>query len=409
MRFISIRAKLVTIFIVSVLLTSIISATILKYTQTALRLENESRLYFAILTLDKLYSSGVASQINKYLLDIDFKEINDEDFINEIYTSTDKPIDIKTNFGLVSGIVYDNRYFLKINNIKNNTTRVYENIHDSNITSNNVLVLTFCMVGLFISSLMFCYFLIEPLYHLKNHIINLLSNRPSNFVYEKNNEIGILYKEFNKAIKKNNELTVARRFFLRAIMHELKTPIAKGMFAASMPENEKNKEILLNVFKNMNSLINELKNLEEILSSNHDVVLEEKTYSTLLEESLNALYLDDLSVVDVKMHVNKKILVDSSLLVILIKNLLDNALKYSSERKCIIEFFANEIIVRNKGEEQDFDVNEYFKPFIRGKNTANSFGLGLYLIKYICDTQGYKIEYFYTNEYHNFKVTLDTF
>lgn len=409
MRFISIRAKLVTIFIVSVLLTSIISATILKYTQTALRLENESRLYFAILTLDKLYSSGVASQINKYLLDIDFEEINDEDFINEIYTSTDKPIDIKTNFGLVSGIVYDNRYFLKINNIKNNTTRVYENTHDSNITSNNVLVLTFCMVGLFILSLLFCYFLIEPLHHLKNHIINLLNNRPSNFVYEKNNEIGILYKEFNKAIKKNNELTVARRFFLRAIMHELKTPIAKGMFAASMPENEKNKEILLNVFKNMNSLINELKNLEEILSSNHDVVLEEKTYSTLLEESLNALYLDDLSVVDVKMHVNKKILVDSSLLVILIKNLLDNALKYSSERKCIIEFFANEIIVRNKGEEQDFDVNEYFKPFIRGKNTANSFGLGLYLIKYICDTQGYKIEYFYTNEYHNFKVTLDTF
>lgn len=402
----SILSKLIAVFAISIILTITAIIQITQYSNKALRAESISRLYFAILAINKLYASGAGVEIDKYLQDIDFQEITDKRFMRELCTSNDKPIDHKTNFGLIQGIVYKDKYYLKLINQKNNSLKVYENTHNNNINDGLIKLLISLIIMMFFASLIYCYNLIQPLKGLTRHIRDLSNGKNSNFSYYKNDEIGLLTKEFNKATKKNNELVLARRFFLRAIMHELKTPIAKGMFAATMPESEKNKKILISVFKGMNALVNEFKQVEEILSKNHEVVLKEYSYSYLLEQSISALYLDNLQIIDVKMNEDRTIIVDGALFIILIKNLLDNAIKYSSNHKCIIEFQKDYINVKNIGEEKDFNTEEYFKPFARGNVEQSGFGLGLYLIKYICDTQGFELKYFYDDGYHNFRIIL---
>lgn len=371
--------------------------------------ENKIQLYNAILLTDKLYAKGGSDKIYDFLVQLGFEEVTDKQLKKNILIEDASLIDMQTNFGKVFGLVYDKNYYLKINNLKYDESKVFKNIQESSISILWIIILNIiiCLIMIFIS--IYIYSLIKPLNGLKTHIFNSIQRKNSNFKYTKANEIGDIYKEFEKIIKKNNELTIARQFFLRSIMHELKTPIAKGQFAAAMPENEKNKIILSNVFKTLNSIIDEVKKIENVLSNENYLELKPYKYSYLLDKSIKSLLLEDESIIKTKISEDKTITTDEYLFTLVIKNLLDNAIKYSSDEKCEIEFFANMVEVRNYGEKTEFNEKEYFQAFVRGNSKKGGYGLGLYLIKYVCDTQGYVIEYEYSDKKHIFRIKFGTF
>ena len=103
---------------------------------------------------------------------------------------------------------------------------------------------------------------------------------------------------------------------------------------------------------------------------------------------------------------NIKINVDFNLFAIAMKNLLDNGIKYSSNKQVTIKTKDNKIIIENIGEKLNYPLEDYFEPFFKGDDTKSnqSFGLGLYIIKHILDANGYTIEYLYQDGINRFII-----
>ncbi len=80
----------------------------------------------------------------------------------------------------------------------------------------------------------------------------------------KKDEIAALANEFDSAVIKIKSLRDSRQLFLRNIMHELKTPITKGKLAAEMIEDATYTNILQNVFKRQEALLEEFSRIEKL-------------------------------------------------------------------------------------------------------------------------------------------------
>ena len=58
-----------------------------------------------------------------------------------------------------------------------------------------------------------------------------------------------------------------------------------------------------------------------------------------------------------------KINVNFKLFAIVVKNLIDNALKYSKEKQIKILINKDSLVFSNKGEKLKYDLEKYYEPF----------------------------------------------
>lgn len=90
---------------------------------------------------------------------------------------------------------------------------------------------------------------------------------------------------------------------------------------------------------------------------------------------------------------------------ILIKNLLTNAIKYTTTQGAIkINVEKIEFSISNSGEPLNIPKSKLFERFKKGNQTSDSLGLGLSIVKKICDFHQFRIEYSYQNNFHIFKI-----
>jgi signal transduction histidine kinase len=110
--------------------------------------------------------------------------------------------------------------------------------------------------------------------------------------------------------------------------------------------------------------------------------------------------------VEKKYHAKEtKVTMDRGLADILITNLLRNAIMHNrSGGKLQLEIMEDLFIIRNQGAPLDFDEKELFRRFVRDTKKSGSFGLGLSLVKKICDAYGFTISYRYSQELHEFNI-----
>ncbi|MDX4058821.1 ArsS family sensor histidine kinase, partial [Aliarcobacter skirrowii] len=245
-----------------------------------------------------------------------------------------------------------------------------------------------------------------PLKILKDKVINLGDEK---FDFEikssgKNDEITILTKEFKNSAKKLKNIKESRNVFIRNIMHELKTPITKGKILLQLEQNEENSEKLKMVFNRLEALINEFATIEELISQNK--ILEKKSYflEDLLDEAKDILMLEDSLVKN--SYENIKLFVNFRLFSIAIKNLIDNAIKYSSSKSLEIKTIGDDILFINDGEKLKGDFQKYLEPFSI-KTSNESFGLGLYIVFNILKANGYNLLYDYIDGKNIFTIKKD--
>lgn len=217
-------------------------------------------------------------------------------------------------------------------------------------------------------------------------------------------EVSLLAKSLLEKSENLNKIKIARDVFIRNIMHELKTPITKGRFLTELPESLENKEKLTKVFYQLESLINEFALIEEVIAKKEDITKKEIFFDDILENALDILMIEDENKVSVNTN-NLKINVNFKLFTIVIKNLLDNALKYSNENKVTILVENNSLSFSNHGKKLEYDLEKYYEPFFsEHTNQKESFGLGLYIIKSILDVHNFKLNYSYKNEENRFTI-----
>ena len=263
------------------------------------------------------------------------------------------------------------------------------------------------VLGVFIFLSYRIYKKLYPLNELKEKIDSMANDEISYETIDirKKDEVSLLAKVFQEKANNLKKIKDARNIFIRNIMHELKTPITKGRFLVELPSNEENKEKLKYVFFQLESLINELASIEEVISKGANIVKKEYLFTDILENAMDKLMIEEENCSfenkQLKLHVNFK------LFTIAVKNLLDNAVKFSPENKVFVKVEEEGIIFENRGEKLKYPLERYFEPFFNSEsNNGESFGLGLYIINSILEAHGCRLEYRYEDNKNIFKIVL---
>jgi len=214
-------------------------------------------------------------------------------------------------------------------------------------------------------------------------------------------EIALIANELDSTQNKIRALIEARTLFLRNIMHELKTPIAKGRIVATMLSDEKQRGRFEGIFERLESLIGEFALIEEIASGNQHHEKGEYRLIDIIDGAID-LAMVEYDAVERNIDASIKVEVDYRLFVTAAKNLIDNAIKYSHEKKMHIWTEEGEIIFANTGEPLKHPLSYYIEPFTKESPTKDSFGLGLYIVDAILKEHDYVLAYERRGEHNCF-------
>ncbi|TQR29540.1 sensor histidine kinase [Campylobacter sp. MIT 99-7217] len=349
------------------------------------------------------YISKPNSSLSQILLGNDFSYVKSVAFSDLIRVNGKKLFDIKSGIEEFTFYAYGDRFFLEAKT-KDHEYMMQIDRKDSTFE--------FIFLGFLISLglVVFLYFSIinslTPLERLREEVAAAAYNQKFIAQGYNNDEIGKIAFEFEKSMRKNHELVESRQLFLRSIMHELKTPIGKGRIIAEMIKEEKQKSRLISVFERLNLLINEAARIESLFSRNYYLDVHSYKISQILQQVENFLMLDNFKEkVKIDMKEDFYFEVDLEVFALMLKNLIDNAIKHSNDHQCFIEIFQDQIIIKNKGNALEMDFKEYIKAFVRDKNTGvEGMGLGLYIVESICRMHNFSLAYDYKEGYHYFSI-----
>lgn len=226
-------------------------------------------------------------------------------------------------------------------------------------------------------------------------------------VIDSADELGEIAMEFNQAMEKIHLLKEARTLFLRNILHELKTPIMKGQIISQSLENPNKKEPLERVFRRLESLLGEMVKVEKLTSN--EWVVDKKEYRLVdVVDHARDLLMSDTSRIKVNAKSEAPIIcVDFELFSTALKNLLDNALKYSiGEVEVGID--ENCISVCSFGEKLQEERLDFSRAFNRDREGApNGLGLGLYIANAVITKHGFALKYLHVKGQNCFMIAFD--
>ena len=403
MRYYSIRFKITVLFVVVFVLSCALFVISINLALDSSNVEQNEYNGYIVEKLISNHSPKSNIDVVKYLSDRGFKVVKDKTMIEKIEDGQ-YFFKIATDFGIFSSIAYRYTVFLRV---QNQDYDLFLTTKKGNMT------LEFVVFG-FLASLLIVLLLylsimrsLTPLERLRRQITQTLNGEDFYTGEYQNDEIGEIANEFLSTIGKMRELVESRQLFLRTIMHEFKTPIGKGRIVAEMIKEDKQKKRLISIFKRLNSLIDESAKIESLFSKNYKLRIRSYSFNEILHQSKKLLFRDDFDkMVKIKKNTNPTFSVDIDIFTLVLRNLIDNAIKYSQDNSCVIECFENCIFVKNKGEPLEQDYTEYLKPFTRGKdNKIDGMGLGLYIVQKTCESHNFKLSYKYVDSYHCFKIT----
>ena len=404
----SLITKISVFFVIAIILVCVLFITFARMQMNRALGSMQANQINAVNNLLELYKRNAPpSDIERYFSSYGLELVKDKNIIQNIITSGKIFFVQDTSIGEFSSVEYNNSLFL---NIKNNSfVVVFESLGTKNL--NDPLWVGFLLtMAVLISLYLSIVRSFTPLKKLSKNIkkfaqgnldVNLAATHSED-------EIGQVAQEFNNAIAKIQELIRSRQLFLRTIMHELKTPIGKGRLITEMLDNETQKERLVNVFERLEILINEFAKIEQLLSKSYSLNYQDYHFSLILEQVKDMSMLDNWNeLISTDIECDAVINVDFGLFALAIKNLIDNALKYSSDKKVRIICDENKVSVANRGAALAKSFEHYKQAFIRNKDEkATGMGLGLYIIDKICELHKFRFEYNYSDGTHYFSIVF---
>ena len=404
----SLITKISVFFVIAIILVCVLFITFARMQMNRALGSMQANQINAVNNLLELYKRNAPpSDIERYFSSYGLELVKDKNIIQNIITSGKIFFVQDTSIGEFSSVEYNNSLFL---NIKNNSfVVVFESLGTKNL--NDPLWVGFLLtMAVLISLYLSIVRSFTPLKKLSKNIKKFAQgNLDVNLAAaHSEDEIGQVAQEFNNAIAKIQELIRSRQLFLRTIMHELKTPIGKGRLITEMLEDETQKVRLVNVFERLEILINEFAKIEQLLSKSYSLNYQDYHFSLILEQVKDMSMLDNWDeLINTDIECDAVINVDFGLFALAIKNLIDNALKYSSDKKVRIICDENKVSVANRGAALAKSFEHYKQAFIRNKDEkATGMGLGLYIIDKICELHKFRFEYNYSDGTHYFSIVF---
>ena len=226
---------------------------------------------------------------------------------------------------------------------------------------------------------------------------------------EANDEIGQIAGEFNTTMQKIDAIKQARALFLRNILHEFRNPIMKGRIMADMIaeifQDDKAGDRLKQIFIRLEMILGEVVKVEKLVSNEWELKTNKHRVIDIVDHSVDMLLLKDTSRIEVLADDEiSAVEVDFELYATGVKNLIDNALKYSSD-KVVVSIDESALCISSVGDELEPERLEFDRAFNRRVETSNSgLGLGLYIANQIFKKHGHTLKYKHENGKNIFMI-----
>jgi signal transduction histidine kinase len=211
-------------------------------------------------------------------------------------------------------------------------------------------------------------------------------------------ELGELANSVNGMADDIQQMLDAKRQLLLAISHELRTPLTRARVATEMIDNAHLKAQLNQDLQEMDTMIEEIMETER-LSMNHAILnRQQHDIKQLIHETVATHFRDSplkLSVPDTPLTLS----VDAPRVRLMIKNLIENALRYTPDGahppEVLLQDHVQEIdiVVRDHGRGiEDRHLQHLTEAFYRvdpsRQRETGGYGLGLYLCRMIAEAHG---------------------
>ncbi len=195
--------------------------------------------------------------------------------------------------------------------------------------------------------------------------------------------------------------------------HEIQTPLAvmRTKLETLMSDEtvmQKHSNSVRTLYNEVNHLsrlgnaLNLLTRIENGEFSNRKVILTKQAIQEHLQSIEELAALKQITIHS-ELSAEHRVTMDPYLFDIVLKNLVRNALQHAvPDSEITLKTTSTTFTICNSGPPLDFPPDQLFRRFVKRKDNRESLGLGLALVKKICDLNGLKISYQYTNGRHCF-------
>ena len=256
------------------------------------------------------------------------------------------------------------------------------------------------LIILFSLALFFIHRVISPIHGLIRGVNEISKgNLDVELKVTSKDELGKLAKAFNQMTVELKKMIQSRDQLLLDVSHELRTPITRAKLALEIMAGSPEKESIIEDMREMELMITELLETERLKNNKANLNPEEINIKKMLESVMksfpNSKGKIKISPISDKLHIT----VDESKIITVIKNIIENSVKYSEGSNKPIE-----INVIDKPETTVIQIEDFgigipedklkfiFEPFYRADSsrskTTGGYGLGLHMAKKIMEAHG---------------------
>lgn len=228
------------------------------------------------------------------------------------------------------------------------------------------------------------------------------------------NEFRALNEEIEKMTRRVSEMYDNLNNFTSHTTHEIQTPLAvirlkSELLMQTSNLNEEQLQLIGSIGDNSRHLSQLNRSLALLFKIDHEHYSSTGTFfpaTGVLLQLDNFSELIDIRDIQVSTHLpaDVSIPMDPSLGDILMHNLIKNAIVHNRQGGILkIDLQSGRLSILNNGPELPHPADHYFSEFVKGPN-SKGLGLGLSLVRKICQVSNLVVKYKHNGELHQFEI-----
>lgn len=229
------------------------------------------------------------------------------------------------------------------------------------------------------------------------------------------------FKKLNEFLKKMTDKALedyaSVKEFSENASHEVQTPLAiiqSKIELLAETEIDSNQAALLTDIQNSVDKLSRINRSLILLTklNNHEFTTHEALKFCRVEKEALRTYSDHMALKNITLHrqceKNVFVKIHPTLAEILLSNLLSNAIRHNlNEGKIEISLTHKYYQISNTGLPPDVPTEDLFKRFKKSNQSNESIGLGLSIVKQICEVNGFSVHYDFSDGWHCVTLYFD--
>lgn len=221
-----------------------------------------------------------------------------------------------------------------------------------------------------------------------------------------------LYIATNQSTQRVEKAFEEQKNFIGNASHEIQTPLAISINRLENILNQDiNEELAEEIVKTISTLehltrLNKTLLLLTKIENNQFLEKENLSLASIVNNSMEVfkeIYEYKSIKVSIEVESDLNVNINKTLCEVLINNLIKNAFIHNIENGEIsIKIYSNKIVFSNTSKSNELDAEKIFQRFFKESSSNSSIGLGLSLVKSICNNNNIKLDYYWQNNLHNF-------